>query len=378
MRFLAAICVVLIALLSLHWLDGFHLLATFLALVVGVVVWVWWKRRNEPIGPEVESGSDPFEDLTPTFGDRVRDVVLGAIGGGLVIGLIAVVSAAMAATPIYGLFYISILYNCLVVILGILALWIWSLVRSLRRRKWLTAGALLVGAALLILFGTFRNLQYGIGPHPTSQALPDVPEILKQDCQKLVEGQLLFEPFKTMRQGKPYLVFARLTRAPGINIAEGLNSSEFAVVTEKVSCRVAMQLAPEEPAAFTIQEVPTGRRTDQFLEPDKFSQWDWRVTPEKHGTLHLLLYVTPMLYVEGINEPLPKNFGTPPKVITVTPDYLYELKTFVKENWMIISVLLTAVFIPLFLWGRRGIVDWFQKRLTKKDVFYPLPPRKTS
>jgi hypothetical protein len=139
-----------------------------------------------------------------------------------------------------------------------------------------------------------------------------------------------------------------------------------------------MQLAPEEPAAFTIQEVPTGRRTDQFLEPDKFSQWDWRVTPEKHGTLHLLLYVTPMLYVEGINEPLPKNFGTPPKVITVTPDYLYELKTFVKENWMIISVLLTAVFIPLFLWGRRGIVDWFQKRLTKKDVFYPLPPRKTS
>src|SRR5882724_67071 len=49
---------------------------------------------------------------------------------------------------------------------------------------------------------------------------PRIPEIVKKDCQKLVDGQLLFEPSRTMRQGQPYLLLARLIRNPGINITE--------------------------------------------------------------------------------------------------------------------------------------------------------------
>jgi hypothetical protein len=178
-----------------------------------------------------------------------------------------------------------------------------------------------------------------------------------------------------MRQGTAYPVFARLSRGSGVNITEGLDGLHVVIAKERVSCTVSMSLDSEEPSAFTIEKVPSDRRDDQFLEPNTFSQWDWRVTPRKHGSLHLLLYVTPMLYVDGIGEQL-KEFKQPPRVITVTPNYLYESGTFLKENWAILSVLLTAVLIPLFLWFRKGIVGWLRKRFKKGDVFYDLPTPK--
>lgn len=203
---------------------------------------------------------------------------------------------------------------------------------------------------------------------------PDVADIVKKDCQKLVDGQLLFEPSKTMRQGQPYSVFARLARtpsgngptgSPAVNIAEGLEGSNFTVVAERVSCKVAMSLDSEESAAFKIDKVPVDRKDEQLLEVGKFSQWDWRVTPRKNGPLHLLLYVTPMLYVDGIGEGL-KEFKQPARIITVTPDYLYEFTQFFSDNWAIISGVLSLIVIPLFLWFRKEILEWIEERFKKK------------
>jgi hypothetical protein len=224
--------------------------------------------------------------------------------------------------------------------------------------------ALVVGLALLFLFGHARRPTLN-KEVPSRPASPTVPEIVKKDCQRLVDGQLLFDPSQMMRQGQPQLVFARLSRNPGVNIAEGLEGGQFVIVKESVSCKVSMRLDSEEPGGFAIEKLPSDREDEQFLEPNKFSQWDWRVTPRKHGTLHLLLYVTPLLYVEGVGEAL-KEFRQPPRVITVTPDYWYESGAFLKENWVIISGLLTAIVIPLLLWFRAQIIDWFRKRARKK------------
>jgi len=200
-----------------------------------------------------------------------------------------------------------------------------------------------------------------------------VAEIVKRDCQKLVDGQLLFQPAVTMQQGKDYPVFARLSRGASANMSEGLGGSTFTVVKEKVSCKVSLSLDAAEPASFLIEKVPADRKDDQVLEPDKYSQWDWRVTPRKHGSLHLLLYVTPMLYVDGIGEEL-KEFRQPPRVISVSPDFVYESRSFIKDNWAFLSVLLTAVFIPLFLWLRTGIAGQWQRWFPARKVFYELPP----
>jgi hypothetical protein len=194
---------------------------------------------------------------------------------------------------------------------------------------------------------------------------PQRPDIVKQDCQKLVDGSLLFEPYKIMRQGQPYFMFARLSKNPAVSLTEGLNGSDFVIVTERVSCKVSMELDSQEQNAFTIEKVPEGRKDDQLLEADRFAEWDWRVTPRKHGEFHLLLFVTPMLYVDGVGEGLTRN-PQAPRVITVTPDYLYESTQYLKNNWTIIGGLLTAIFIPLFLWFRTGILEWINRRYGKK------------
>jgi hypothetical protein len=129
-----------------------------------------------------------------------------------------------------------------------------------------------------------------------------------------------------------------------------------------------MSLDSEESNAFTIEKVPADRRDDQVLEPDKFSQWDWRVTPKKHGALHLLLFVIPMLYVDGVGEQL-KEFKQPPRVITVTPDYFYESIQTVKDNWAIFSVLLVTLFIPFFVWLRKVAIDRKERRLAERKEF---------
>jgi hypothetical protein len=204
------------------------------------------------------------------------------------------------------------------------------------------------------------------------RAAAETRKIVKKDCERLVDGQLVFEPAKIMRQGKPYPVFTRLSRNPGVKITAGLDGTDFVIVKETVSCRVSVSLASEEKDAFTIEKQPPDRKDEQFLESDKFSQWDWLVTPRKHGTLHLLLYVTPMLYVDGIGEG-EKEFKQAPRVITVTSDYVYESGVFLRSNWGIVGGLLTAVVIPLFLWFRREITDWLTKRYRAKRKMVIAP-----
>lgn len=51
-----------------------------------------------------------------------------------------------------------------------------------------------------------------------------------------------------------------------------------------------MKLASQEPDAFKIESMPPDRPDELTLLAGHVDQWDWRVTPLKSGTLHLLLY----------------------------------------------------------------------------------------
>lgn len=177
----------------------------------------------------------------------------------------------------------------------------------------------------------------------------DIPEVVKKDCQHLVEGELVFAPLATMRQGKPYIVSARLSRGNVTNITSGLDKGTIIIETTQVSCMVSMALDSQESRGFRIENVPEGRKDEQILLPNTFSQWDWRATPLKHGTLHLLLYVTPTIYVDGVGQGL-LQFPQSPRLITVLPDYVFEIESFAVANWAIWATLITVIFVPLFLW----------------------------
>src|SRR6266699_2578742 len=88
----------------------------------------------------------------------------------------------------------------------------------------------------------FKNVGSSLrseAPQPTSRVHgTELAEILKKDCEHLVEGQLLFEPDKTMKQGVPDRVFARVTRNPNVNIAKDIDSSAVKIESAQVSCQV--------------------------------------------------------------------------------------------------------------------------------------------
>jgi hypothetical protein len=174
--------------------------------------------------------------------------------------------------------------------------------------------------------------------------------LLKKDCQRLTEGLLLFQPSTTMRQGQSYFLLARLSRNPDVNITKDLDGSGFKVESASVSCKVSLTLDSQEFDAFRIENSPAGRQDAQYLLPSDFTEWRWKVTPKKSGTLHLLLYVTPILYVDGIAGGLERSVPQQARVITVTPDYAYAVWFNLQSNWIIYSVLLTAIIIPMTLW----------------------------
>lgn len=170
-----------------------------------------------------------------------------------------------------------------------------------------------------------------------------------------------------MRQGEAKRVMARLSRGADTKITEGLDTGSFVIENTKVSCMVSMRLESQEHDAFKIEDTLQPGGTPKLLLRDSHVDWNWFVTPRKSGTLHLLLYVSPMLYVEGVGQAL-TEIPQKPRLITVSPDYWYTAWQTIVDNWPIWSVLLTAVAIPLFLW----FIGKLPRKRSRRVGFQPV------
>jgi outer membrane protein OmpA-like peptidoglycan-associated protein len=100
-----SLCIIAGVLLWLKWLDGFHLLSAACAVAIWIVVRSWWRRRNAD--PELDDAvaQDEEDDDHSDGENRAGSVIRGALAGGLLTGLTALLAAALATTPVYGLFY---------------------------------------------------------------------------------------------------------------------------------------------------------------------------------------------------------------------------------------------------------------------------------
>lgn len=200
-------------------------------------------------------------------------------------------------------------------------------------------------------------------PKPKPNLSPQ-EEIHMEDCVHLVEGQLLFQPETSMKEGVTYQVFARMTRNPNVNIAKGLNASDIRIETTKASCNVSMYLKSGEPDAFDI-DPKADAPIQHLIEANGYTQWDWTVTPTKSGQHHLLLYVTPLLWVQGINQWGNEGFPQAPRLISVKIDYWYASKNVILKYSAIWLVLLTALALPSLNKARVWLVVAWHARVEK-------------
>ena len=187
-------------------------------------------------------------------------------------------------------------------------------------------------------------------PPRNRQKLSHLPEVAKRDCQHLVDGELAFNPTATMTQGEPYILQAQLSLGRDLRAAKWLNSSTLVVESTQLSCKVSVVLDSQEDGAFKIDKLPTGREDAQMVLRGSLTQWDWRVTPQDHGVLHLLLYVTPVLYTNNYIGLGLKEVHQSPRVITVDANYAYAIRSSMLEHWAVWATLSTGIIMPFLLW----------------------------
>lgn len=190
-------------------------------------------------------------------------------------------------------------------------------------------------------------------------APPDVPDFVKTECEKLVAGQLAFAPIAKMQQGKTEIISARLARGVDPLIThDWTDGSKITVENTPASCQASITLMPVEQGDFRIERKWPPEKADpkQPVYKNKYTPWEWWVTPLRHGVLKLQLYVTPYIVIDGIGVS-GKGFPQQPRSITVTADYVFEVKYSIVKHWAIWSVFITVILTPLCVWIFNKIVE---------------------
>lgn len=123
-----------------------------------------------------------------------------------------------------------------------------------------------------------------VSPSPT----PSFQELIDEALKKLPMGRILFNPPKEMEVGDTELVEVRITQNITENLIKGLKGRGVPQIKEtKVSTSMKVRLTGRN---FDID--PQNGAT-QVIESDKYTNWEFQVTPLKSGiqTLHLTYYI---------------------------------------------------------------------------------------
>lgn len=158
-------------------------------------------------------------------------------------------------------------------------------------------------------------------------------KLLKDRCDRVVQGQLAYEPTKAMIEGQATPVTARIVRGHDEHILA--NMPDGRVESVAVTCVVSAHLTAPDKSEFDI--VSLDPVTDpRFLGENTTEQWTWRVTPLKHGKkMHLLLTVVP--YVSGSHGDLPTSVHEIDREIEVNASRWFEAKKYAGQLWVLLG-----------------------------------------
>ena len=179
-------------------------------------------------------------------------------------------------------------------------------------------------------------------PTPTLTLTPpqeSIDEILK----KLPMGRVLFNPPKEMKVGEMELVEVRITQNITENLTKGLEGhGEPQIKETKVSTYMKVRLTGRNFDIDPKNGVP------QIIESDKYTPWEFHVTPLKSGiqTLKLTYYV--IIRIQGADRQKEYKVGDWEVNVKVTPMGL------LKCYWQfIVGTLIAIVALIISIIGIR-------------------------
>ena len=155
----------------------------------------------------------------------------------------------------------------------------------------------------------------------------DLPEIVKDELEKLSLGQILFNPSEEMQFGAKERVEVRIAKTITEDLTKGLKGRGVPQIEKiKVGTFMKVRLTGDN---FDIKAIS---HEEQLVEGEGFTHWDWDVVPLKSGTQSLLLTVTVRIKIPDYGEEK-KDHPVFEKQIKVKVNLIYSTKHFTKSYW---------------------------------------------
>lgn len=177
--------------------------------------------------------------------------------------------------------------------------------------------------------------------------------------RNLPPGRVLFRVPKQMRVADEYRIVVRISRDLRSDLADGLS----AVGVDEIKVEDLDQVSPFMSAildgsAFDIRPLSS---EDQPIADTEFTQWEWDVTPTKHGSQVLQLRLS-------LRLPLPdraderKSIPVEERFIDVDVNLRHTVVSFWGNNW------------KWFLGGSPvlAVLGWLGKKVKDKNAPKPL------
>jgi len=180
---------------------------------------------------------------------------------------------------------------------------------------------------------------YVISPTPT----PSYQELIDKALEELPVGRILFNPPEEMKVGETELVEVRITQNRTEDLTRGLEGpGEPQIKETEVSTYMKVCLTG---SGFAIDPQISEA---QMIESDKYTHWEFHVTPLKSGiqTLKLTYYV--IIRIQGADRQKEYEVGDWEVSVKVTPMGL------LKSYWQfIVGTLIAIVALIISIIGIR-------------------------
>jgi len=179
---------------------------------------------------------------------------------------------------------------------------------------------------------------------------PELSEFIADQLKKLTSGRILFNPPEEMRAGVKERIEARIAKGFSEDLSKGLRGAGVPRIdTIKVGAFMKVRLLGDN---FDIDSLSHG---EQFVAEDKFTEWNWDVTPLKSGRQELSLVATVRIKLAEWGEEK-RDYPVFSQQIKVKINPIYSVKTFTLNNWQwVISTILGS-----------GLIGWIYKRVKAK------------
>jgi hypothetical protein len=178
---------------------------------------------------------------------------------------------------------------------------------------------------------------------PAREVIREVIHEVAHDVVRTVYGDpgtVIYSVPDSMIISHCYRIRVRIQKGTGTPNSTGLNRPVSGSI--RTSSRMSVDLIDPSPGTFKIVGI---NGSEQVIENDHYTEWNFSVTPQKSGRKSLLLRIN-IVTPEGPKELVFED------EIFIKNKILVHARSFWKEHWKwVFSTLLIPIF--LYFWGKR-------------------------